>query len=110
MIAPFLANRACAERQSRCPLEPVLGRLSLFRDSLNFIQNHTAPSIWKTSHCFESGTIAASGHSSDLHSSNLERAISGEEQKPISWQGSAFIPGRSFRAERLDFQTWWAIP
>jgi hypothetical protein len=24
IIAPFLANRACAERQSRCPLEPVL--------------------------------------------------------------------------------------
>jgi hypothetical protein len=77
---------------------------------LNFIQNHIAPSFWKTSNCFESRTIAASGNSSDLHSSNLERAISGEEQKPISWQGSAFIQGTSFRAERLAFQTRRVIP
>jgi hypothetical protein len=72
---------------------------------LNYIQNHTAPSFWKTSNCFESRTIIASGNSSDLHSSNLERAISGEEQKPIFWQGSAFIPNTSFQAKLLDFQT-----
>lgn len=30
IIAPFLANDACAEQRSCCPLEPVLGSLFFY--------------------------------------------------------------------------------
>jgi hypothetical protein len=91
------------------PLEPVLGRLSLFRDNLYFIQNHPAPSLWKISNFFESRTITTTGDLPDLHLSFLERLNSGKEPEMISRQGIVLIPGTSFRAERLDFQTWRAI-
>jgi hypothetical protein len=37
--APFLASRRCFERQSRCPLEPVLGIFQQLTQIMYFLQN-----------------------------------------------------------------------
>jgi hypothetical protein len=76
---------------------------------LYFIQNHPAPSHWKTSNFFESQTITITGNLPDLHLSFPERLNSGKEPEMISWQGSVLFPGTSFRAKRQDFQTRRAI-